>query len=327
MFRRIGPIKSILRYVTGDAMLTYLSFNKLPTFPLKCLSHSLLQALCAMLTLSFVMVGTASADDTIIVIPTVNSDVQSHAAVTVGSRLSRAGYRVASPDPLLQTLNIGPVISRSDLLTRGNDIMTAIGKSIIVLVDLEITETGNRSPGYEIRLSSEIYEPASQQLVASWAVPNTTLVPPSPCAAACQAMTLRTEVERMADTLGDSLIFLLQEPGGALAGDGNAIAILEVELIDLSAEERVQLLDLMRNEFPGFVDITRSQTSGPRQRLRYHTTAELDRLGEWIMVSLAEIGLDVGEDVQFVMTGNHIDIRRISTGNRKGTTGNRVKFN
>ena len=83
----------------------------------------------------------------------------------------------------------------------------------------------------------------------------------------------------------------------------------------------------MRNEFPGFVDITRSQTSGPRQRLRYHTTADLDRLGEWIMVSLAEIGLDVGEDVQFVMTGNRIDIRRISVVNRKGTTGNQVKFN
>jgi hypothetical protein len=45
------------------------------------------------------------------------------------------------------------------------------------------------------------------------------------------------------------------------------------------------------------------------------------------MVSLAEIGLDVGEDIQFVMTGNRIDIRRISTGNGKGTTGNRVKFN
>ena len=83
----------------------------------------------------------------------------------------------------------------------------------------------------------------------------------------------------------------------------------------------------MRNEFPGFVDITRSQTSGPRQRLRYHTTADLDRLSEWITVSLSEIGLEAGKDVQFVMTGNRIDIRRISTANRKGSAGNQVKFN
>ena len=102
---------------------------------------------------------------------------------------------------------------------------------------------------------------------------------------------------------------------------------MQMELIDLSVEERVQLIDLMRNEFPGFVDITRSQTSGPRQRLRYHTTADLDRLSEWIAVSLSEIGLEVGKNVQFVMTGNRIDIRRISTANRKGSAGNQVKFN
>lgn len=327
MFRRIVPIKSTLRCVTGDAMLTKPLSHQERTGHFPVLPHQLLKTLIVWLALSVMTAGAATAEDTIIVIPTVNSDVQSHAAVTVGSRLSRSGFRVTSPEALLQSLNMGPVISRPNLLARGGDIVAAVGKAIIVLIDLEITETGTRPPGYEIRLSSEIYEPSSQQLVASWAVPNTTLVPPTPCAAACQAMTLRTEIERMADTLGESLVFLLQEPGGTLAGDGSAIAVLQVELIDLSAEERVQLLDLMRNEFPGFVDITRSQTSGPRQRLRYHTTADLDRLGEWIMVSLAEIGLDVGEDVQFVMTGNRIDIRRISVANRKGTTGNQVKFN
>lgn len=291
------------------------------------ISHLILICLAAWLCLTIGSIGRAQAEDTVIVIPTVNNDVQTRAAVTVGSRLSRSGYRVASPTPLLDKLDIGPVVSRSDILSRGNDIVTIIGKSIIVLVDLEVTETGTGSPGYDIRLSSEIYEPASQQLIASWSVPNTTLVPPTPCAADCQAMALQAEVERMADTLGESLVFLLQEPGGTLAGDGGAIAILQVELIDLSADERIQLVDLMRNEFPGFVDITRSQSSGPRQRLRYHTTADLDRLGEWIMVSLAEIGLNVGEDVQFVMSGNRIDIRRISIANRKGSTGNSVKFN
>lgn len=294
---------------------------------IRALPRLLMRFLLAWLAFSAVTIGNASADDTIIVIPTVNNDVQSHAAVTVGSRLSRAGFRVTSPETLLQTLNIGPMVARSDLLARGDEIMTALGKVIIVLIDLEITEAGDGSSTYDIRLSSEIYEPASQQLVASWAVPNTTLIAPVSCAVACQAMTLRAEVERMADTLGESLVFLLQEPGGTLTGDGGAIAILQMELIDLSANERVQLIDLMRNEFPGFVDITRSQTSGPRQRLRYHTTADLDRLGEWIVVSLAEIGLEVGQDVQFVMTGNRIDIRRISIVNRKGTAGNQVKFN
>jgi len=291
------------------------------------ISKLILICLTAWLCLTFGSINMAQAEDTVIVIPTVNNDVQTKAAVTVGSRLSRSGYRVASPTPLLDKLNIGPMVSRSDIMARGTDIVTLIGKSIIVLVDLEVTETGTGSPGYDIRLSSEIYEPASQQLIASWSVPNTTLVPPTPCAASCQAMALQAEVERMADTLGESLVFLLQEPGGTLAGDGGAIAILQVEMIDLSAEERIQLVDLMRNEFPGFVDITRSQSSGPRQRLRYHTTADLDRLGEWIMVSLAEIGLNVGEDVQFVMSGNRIDIRRISIANRKGSVGNAVKFN
>ena len=136
------------------------------------LPRLLTRFLLAWLALSAVAIGNASADDTIIVIPTVNS------------------FRVTSPEPLLQTLKIGPVVARSDILARGDDIMTALGKAIIVLVDLEITETGDGSTGYEIRLSSEIYEPASQQLVASWAVPNTTLIPPAPCAAGWPTPTL-----------------------------------------------------------------------------------------------------------------------------------------
>merc|ERR1711991_296188 len=112
----------------------------------------LIRFLLAWFVLSAVAIGNVNADDTIIVIPTVNSDVQSHAAITVGARLSRAGFRVTSPEPLLQTLKIGPVVARSEILARGDDIMMALGKAIIVLVDLEITETGDGSTGYEIRL-------------------------------------------------------------------------------------------------------------------------------------------------------------------------------
>ena len=45
------------------------------------------------------------------------------------------------------------------------------------------------------------------------------------------------------------------------------------------------------------------------------------------MVSLAEIGLDIGEDVQLLGDQQRIDIRRISVANRRGRPGNQVKFN
>ena len=47
------------------------------------LPRLLMRFLFAWLALLAVTIGNATADDTIIVIPTVNSDVQSHAAVTV----------------------------------------------------------------------------------------------------------------------------------------------------------------------------------------------------------------------------------------------------
>ena len=87
--------------------------------------------LLSWLTISGLIVSSASADDTIIVIPTVNGDVQNHAALTVGSRLSRSGFRVTAADPLIQRLNIGPIVKRGDVLTRGKDIITAVGKAII----------------------------------------------------------------------------------------------------------------------------------------------------------------------------------------------------
>ena len=131
----------------------------------------------------------------------------------------------------------------------------------------------------------------------------------------------------MADTLGSSLVQLLKRPTGASNSDGNVVAILDVEIIDFTSDEVIQLIDIMRNEFPGFVDITRAQSSGPRYRMLYHTTADLQKLGTWVDISLEEIGLVVNEDVQRTITEQRIDIRKIDAATQKSSTGNTLKYN
>ena len=131
----------------------------------------------------------------------------------------------------------------------------------------------------------------------------------------------------MGDTLGNSLAQLLQRPTGASASDGQLITILEVEIIDFESNEIIELIDLMRNEFPGFEKITKIRQNGPRYQMLYHTTADRQKLVTWIDVSLAEIGLEVDQDVQRIVTERRIDIRKFAAIIQKRPTGNTAKYN
>ena len=77
-----------------DSMLFFSKYYKIHQLRSKGLPRHMARLLVTWLAISAFFAGIASADETIIVIPTVNSDVQSHAALTVGSRLSRSGFHV-----------------------------------------------------------------------------------------------------------------------------------------------------------------------------------------------------------------------------------------
>ena len=61
--------------------------------------------------------------------------------------------------------------------------------------------------------------------------------------------------------------------------------------------------------------------------MQYHTTADRQKLVTWIDVSLAEIGLEVDQDVQRIVTENRIDIRKFAAIIQKRPTGNAAKYN
>lgn len=290
---------------------------------------SLYRYICVTLLSLFLLPGlsyTANAGEQIFVFSTknANQNTQTRALTTIKSRLSRAGFFVRDNVSLLSSIGIVADSPKAFVLRRSETLAQLVGNSTLIFVDSTIIDA---ELSRELRMSAELYSTASNSFLTSWSVPNTILTIPNDCSQACSNGLLADEAERMADTLGASLVQLLQRPTGASDLNGNTIAILDVEIIDFTNAEVMQLVDLMRNEFPGFVDITRVQSSGPRYRMLYHTSADLQKLGTWVDISLEEIGLKIDTDVQRIITEKRIDIRRIDPATSKGSTGNTLKYN
>ena len=250
--------------------------------------------------------------------------VQSSAVTAVKSRLSRSGFMVRDNLSLLGSLRITPQSHQSKVLQQVDDITQLVGTSILVFVN---TQVQNVQDGQEIRMSAELYNSGSNSFLTSWSVPNSRVPISTSCGPGCASERVANEAQRMGDTLGNSLAQLLQRPTGASASDGRLITILEVEIIDFESNEIIELIDLMRNEFPGFEKITKIRQNGPRYQMLYHTTADRQKLVTWIDVSLAEIGLEVDQDVQRIVTERRIDIRKFAAIIQKSPTGNTVKYN
>lgn len=246
------------------------------------------------------------------------------AVITLKSRLSRSGVAVRDDIALLNSIGINLDSNKRFVLKKSHALAQQAGNAILVFVDAAAVA---KDSSYELRLGAELYSTASKSFLASWSVPNNTVIIPNNCDEDCAINLLVIEIDRMADTLGSSLVHLLKRPTGASDSDGNVVAILDVDIIDFTSDEVIQLIDLMRNEFPGFVDITRAQSSGPRYRMLYHTTADLQKLGTWVDISLEEIGLVVNEDVQRTITEQRIDIRKLDAATQKSSIGNTLKYN
>jgi len=255
---------------------------------------------------------------------TGNALAQSSAVTAVKSRLSRSGFMVRDELSLLDDLGITPQSHQNRVLQQTDDITQLVGTSILVFVDTRIEGVEGSQ---EISMSAELYNSGSNSFLTSWSVPNSRIPIPANCGTGCTSGKIADEAQRMADTLGNSLAQLLQRPTGASASDGRLVTILEVEIIDFKNDEIIQLVDLMRNEFPGFEKITKVQQNGPRYQMLYHTTADQQKLITWIDISLAEIGLEVDQDVQRIVTERRIDIRKFAAIIQKGATGNTAKYN
>jgi len=225
------------------------------------------------------------------------------------SRFSRSGFLVHDEaslklPPNALSLSKQAFLKKSDRLAIEDPAL----KIIFVQMSIDLNELDNAIISYV--LSADIYSASGQSFVSSWSLPIQRIGIDKGCTDKCMDNFISQEMSRDSEALSKSLIQLLSAPSAHQSASGEPIITYKIEFLDLSEGEQLQLVDLMRNEFPGFVEIKAMRSKGPRHQFNYVTTATTDKMREWLVISLSEIGLDPDTDIELILSDGRIDIRR-----------------
>lgn len=263
---------------------------------------------------SIVVLNTEQATDEL-------SLIQSDVLRIIKSRLSRTGYPVDDEMGFLSKTGFEKNTLRKDsLLKNPNRLRSTNNRFQLVFIE---TLLQNR----QLRISAEIYSSAAQSFIASWSMPVTNLVAPNNCDLSCIRLSASEQIEQTADSLAFSLTKILQMPSGATGSQGDDIAAVDIELLDFTSIEKVELLDLMTNEFPQFYRISKTRTIGPLHLMTYHSSAPMNKLHKWLVVSLKQIGLDPDQDVEIIITNERIQMKKTNIYVEGRNSGNSARFN
>ena len=89
----------------------------------------------------------------------------------------------------------------------------------------------------------------------------------------------------------------------------------------------IYLTDIMVNEFPGFIKLNNEETFGKQAKWTYYSSSELNKLKKWLIISLADINLNLDQDYELTVAENNFLIKKFSKFCNKGSKGNISKFN
>ena len=285
------------------------------------LKHLFIALLLVLISTSVVRSATS-----VVVLNSNNSQIQllpiqEDIARTVKSRLSRIGYNILDEKVFLKNFGLPRnTIQRDVLLDSSKQLRVPDARFQLIFVETLLQEKN-------LRISAEVYSSAAQSFIFSWSMPVTKLRVSNNCDFDCIRLSANSQIEQLADGLAEAIGKLLEMPTGSTDREGNDIAKIDIELLDLLPDEKIQLLDLMTNEFPNFYRISKTRINGPRHTMTYHSSAPLNKLHHWLIVSLKQIGLNPVNDVQIIITSNKIYIKKINIFSKRNNRGNSTRFN
>lgn len=226
----------------------------------------------------------------------------------VKTRISRSGIFVHENQIITQILDSKPR-SFQNLTVRQTEELLNIDPSMTVVFINIYADFTPKTRAISYKLTGDIFSLSDASFVSSWSLPLLNFKVPEDCVGSCKEAKILEEFENGSFALGDSLARLLKGSKAPSIKTPGATSI-QFDILDLSESEMIQLLDLMKNEFPGFIDLSQMETYGLRRKFNYRTTSQINRVYEWFQISLMEIGLDIDHDVELILNGKSIFVKK-----------------
>ena len=268
---------------------------------------------------SQIVVFDASATDSRAV-----SGLAKTAADAFQSRLNQMNFIVLDPVVLSRKAQITGA-SRAEVLARLSAIQSHYGDVLIIFLQSQLHLPANRHA--YLQSNATVISSATASQVVSSHIDGDGFLLPRNCDTDCAQILGTRAARQIAETLAMRIGKLISSPSGAMVDAGDPINKVQIDLVNFNQSQRTQFIDLIVNEFPGFLKLTNMQHDGPQTRFVYYSEVPNSKLQKWIDISLRDIGINLKTGADVLIKPGAIQIVLTATGNRRGSSGNPLKYN
>ena len=211
------------------------------------------------------------------------------------------------------------IIENYDLLNQG------LTTELFIIVKLNHQKINNRKS--KMYISSDIFNAQTKNLINSWSSPIKILDYSLDCDKICKKLLVTKSSILLSESLGESISNILNYKSSDVKNYYKVSKKYNFKLSNFLQKDVIYLTDIMVNEFPGFIKLNNEENFGKQAKWTYYSSSELNKLKKWLIITLADINLNLDQDYELTVSENNFLIRKFPTFGTKGSKGNVSKFN
>ena len=253
-----------------------------------------------------------------------NSNNQS-IKLSLSSHLNEKGFISEDGNNLYKKILNEDVDSLQKLFENYDLLNQNLTSELFIIVKFNYQIINNRKS--KMYISSEIFNAQTKIPINSWSSPIKILNYPLDCDQICRKLLVSESSILLSESLGESISNILNYQLSDHKNYNKVSKKYNFKLSNFMQKDVIYLTDIMVNEFPGFIKLNNEETFGKQAKWTYYSSSELNKLKKWLIISLADINLNLDQDYELTVSENNFLIRKFPTFGTKGSKGNLSKFN